>query len=471
MGSYINDRFLLNSKKGYRLYRKYARDMPIFDYHSHLPAGEIAENKRFRSITELWLAHDHYKWRAMRTCGVQERFITGDAGDFEKFMAFATTIVQMPRNPLYQWCHMELATFFGIDNILLSPETAELIYNRCNSFLEDSNFTTRKILEKMNVKTLFTTDDPVDDLSHHRAIRNAGTSNVEVLPTFRPDNALKVEDREGFLNWIEKLVYVTGIDVSNLNGFLDALKQRHDYFDSFGCRASDHGIDRPYSSEFDERRVDEIFKKLLSRKKLSSEEAEEYKSFMMYFFASLNAEKGWVMQLHIGASRNNNTRYFRLLGPDSGFDSIGDYPMADRLVRFLDRLDIDGILPKMVIFNLNPSDNELIVSIIGSFQGGDRPGKLQYGPAWWFNDTKRGIINQLNALSELGVLGKFIGMVTDSRSFLSFVRHDYFRRILCNMIGEEIESGDLPDNEDLFGNMISNICYKNAVNYFSMESS
>jgi len=467
MKNIINDDFLLTNRSAEKLYYDFARNMPIYDYHSHLPVEEIADDRCFHSITELWLGHDHYKWRAMRWCGVEEHFITGNASDFEKFKAWAGCMPFLLRNPLYQWCHMELKVFFGIDDMLLGPETAERIYDRCNMVLQNGDFSTRKILQKMNVYTLYTTDDPVANIKYHKMLRKDKSFDVKVYPAFRPDNALNVEDPVYFNRWIAELEKTTNKSIDTIDGLIEALEKCYESFHEAGCNTSDHGVELTFAPAPTLHEVRKHFKALRSGKKLTKKEVFQYRAFLMQIFAELNNLKGWVMQLHIGANRNNNTSYFEILGPDAGFDSIGEGHIGNQLVTYLDRLTTNENLPKMVIFNSNPRDNELLVSIIGSFQGGKKPGRIQFGPAWWFNDTKEGILRQLDALSGIGVLGRFIGMVTDSRSFLSFVRHDYFRRILCDLLGREIEKGVIPDDIELAGKIVQDICYNNAKRFFT----
>ncbi|MGQ9615038.1 MAG: glucuronate isomerase [Spirochaetota bacterium] len=469
MKKYMDNKFLLTNRKAEQLYNEFARDMPIFNYHSHLPVEEIASNRCFSTITELWLEHDHYKWRAMRWCGIEERFITGDAPDFEKFKAWAECMPFLLRNPLYHWCHMELREFFGIDDVILGPETAKDVYDRCNSVLQKGDLDVRTILKIMKVDTLYTTNDPVEELSYHKMLRNENSLNINIFPALRPDNALCIEDPELFNGWIRELGRTTDMDIDTFDDLIGGIEKSYENFHKAGCRASDHGIEVTYAQVPTLQKVRKLFSAARKGVKLKGKEIVQYKAFLMKIFAELNTRKGWVMQLHLGAKRNNNSLYFSKLGADSGFDSIGENHTGDQLVAYLDQLSIERQVPKMVIFNSNPRDNELLVSIIGSFQAGEKPGRIQFGPAWWFNDTEEGIIKQLEALSGLGVLGKFIGMVTDSRSFLSFVRHDYFRRILCNLLGSEMEKGTIPDDIELVGKTVQNICYNNARKFFTEE--
>jgi glucuronate isomerase len=466
---FITESFLLHNKPGKHLYEGYAKNVPIFDYHCHLPVRDIALNRQFEEITELWLAQDHYKWRAMRTNGIDEHFITGNAGSFEKFQAWACTVPNTIRNPLYHWSHMELRTFFGINNKLLGPSTAKEIYKACNDVLRADKLSVWKILRKMRVRVLSTTDDPVDDLEYHKKLSADSSFTIKVVPTFRSDPALRIWAPRDFNLWVSKLGEAANVEIQGYADFIEALKKRHDYFHEHGCRISDRGIEYPYAENYTEKAVAGIFRRVMIGENISQPETLKFKSAIMDVCTAMDAKKGWVQQLHIGALRNNNTRYMKLLGSDSGFDCIGDYKIAGPLVHFLDRHDTKGTLPKTVLFTINPSDNEMVVSVMGSFQDGPVPGKLQFGPGWWFNDTKEGMIRQMNALSNLGLLSRFIGMTTDSRSFLSFIRHDYFRRVLCSLLGKEIDCGELPDDIHLLGGVVNDICYKNAVNYFGIK--
>ena len=467
---FLSDSFLLYNRTSQRLYREYAVAQPIFDYHSHLPIIEIAENRAYSSITEAWLSHDHYKWRAMRTNGVDERYITGDASDREKFLAWAETVPRAVRNPLYHWTHMELNHYFDIGDVLLNGDSAEEIYKSCNELLKKEEFKPRSLLERMNVRGLCTTNDPTESLEHHLRLRADETCGFSVLPTFRPDRSLHIENPEGFKAWVFKLETVTGIEIKGFDAFLQALQKRHDEFHEAGCRASDHGLERVYTESYTESEVRAIFRKAMRGEIPTGSSTRKFKACMLAHFAWMDSRRNWVQMLHLGALRNNNTRFYNWLGPDSGFDSMGDWPHARQLVTFLDRLEQGNILPKTVLFNINPRDNDLFVSIAGSFQDKTVPGKIQIGPPWWFNDHRDGIVDHLNALSYGGLLSRFIGMVTDSRSFLSFPRHDYFRRILCNLLGEEMERGEIPDDMKLVGSMVRGICFHNAVSYFALEA-
>jgi glucuronate isomerase len=465
--SFIHDDFLLHSEPARRLYHEYAAAEPIIDFHSHLPASEIANDHRFRDLTEIWLDGDHYKWRAMRANGVAERYCTGDADSFEKFLEWATTVPYTLRNPLYHWTHLELKRYFDID-VALNESTAKAVWERANSALATSDFGTKGILRKFRVRVVCTTDDPCDDLAFHRQV-NAADSDLRIYPTFRPDRALQVDQPERFATWVRRLGQASNSQVTTLTALLEALKQRHDAFHAIGGRLSDHGL--PYCSATPclESLAASIFGRALNGVAASKEEHEQFASFMMLFFGHLDAEKGWIKQLHLGALRSVNTRQGRELGPDTGFDNIGDWPQAERLCAYLDLLDRESALPKMVLYNLNPADDYLFATAAGSFQDGSVAGKIQFGSGWWFLDQKEGMELQLNALSNAGLLSRFIGMVTDSRSFMSFPRHEYFRRVLCNLLGKDIAKGELPNDMELVGGMVSNICFANARNFLGLE--
>lgn len=465
---FITEKFLLRTKTSEYLY-DLVKDLPIIDYHCHLPVSEIAANKKFGNITQIWLYGDHYKWRAMRTNGVDEKFITGNASDWEKFNAWAETVPYTVRNPLYHWTHMELKNPFGIRGKLLNGKTSREIWEHCNELLGLDGFSTRGLLNHFNVKVFCTTDDPLDSLEHHKKI-SEDNFNVKILPTFRPDKGMTVEDLESFTLWLRKLQEITSSEINSFNKYIEALKVRHEYFHKNGCRLSDHGLEVPYAEDYTSGEVENIFQKIIKGKNLTANEILKFKSAMMHEFALMDYEKGWVQQLHIGALRNNSSRMIKTLGPDTGFDSIGDFEIAAPLAKFLDRLDSGNHLPKTIIYNLNPKDNEVIAAMIGNFQDGSIPGKLQYGSAWWFLDQKDGIEKQLNALSNMGLLSRFVGMLTDSRSFLSYSRHEYFRRILCSMIGDDIENGLIPDSEEIVVPLVKNICYYNAQAYFQFPT-
>lgn len=467
MKPFMDENFLLNNETAVKLYHDYAKNMPIFDYHCHLSPKEIAENKRYKNITEVWLGGDHYKWRAMRSNGVDEKYITGDAPDKEKFMKWAETMPKCIGNPLYHWTHLELKRYFGIDK-LLSPETAEEIWEKCNEMLQRDEFTARGLIERSNVKALCTTDDPTDTLEHHIAIANDKTFKVKVLPAFRPDKSFNIE-KDGFVDWIGKLGKVAGIEIKTFDDLKRALRQRLEFFHKIGCRVSDHAMDPIVYEEGSEEEASLILAKALNYEKLTETEIKKYKTQVMLFLGREYSKLGWVMQLHIGTMRNNNSRMMKLLGPDTGFDATGDYVFAQALSRFLDKLDSTDELPKTILYCLNPRDNDVLATIMGCFQGGGIPGKIQFGSGWWFNDQKDGMIRQMVTLANLGLLSRFVGMLTDSRSFLSYTRHEYFRRILCNLLGEWVEAGEAPNDMKLLGSMVEDICFNNAKNYFGID--
>lgn len=469
MKPFIDDDFLLATHTAKQLYHDVACHMPIFDYHCHLPVKEIADNINFENLTHIWLNGDHYKWRAMRTNGIDEKFITGDADDYEKFTAWAATVPMTLRNPLYHWTHMELKRPFGITDTLLGPSTAKEIYEACTRMLQTEAFSTRGLMKRANVKVVCTTDDPVDTLEHHIQIREDRSFDINVLPCFRPDKAMAAESPEAFNAWTNQLEAATNIDICSFDNFLKAIEKRHDYFHACGCRLSDHGLEQPYAEEYRRREINFCFELLRSGKTLTPVKLLKFKSAMMIELARMDARKDWTQQFHFGALRNTNTPAFRKLGPDTGYDVIGDFSIAGPLTGFLDNLTLKGILPKTILYVLNPRDNEMIASIIGAFQDGSVPGKIQFGSGWWFNDQKDGMERQINALSNLGLLSRFVGMLTDSRSFLSYSRHEYFRRVLCNLIGNDVENGELPYDMDLLGKMIQDICYNNAVAYFGID--
>jgi glucuronate isomerase len=463
--AFIHDDFLLGNKPARRLYHNFAAAEPIFDYHCHIPPSDIAENRQFKNLSEIWLEGDHYKWRAMRSNGVAEKFCTGNATPEEKFHAWAETVPQTLRNPLYHWTHLELKRYFGITD-LLSEKTAAKIWRQANARLASPALTTQGILKKFKVKVVCTTDDPVDNLGHHRAFAEQGHP-TKMLPAFRPDKALTVNQPADFNKWVEQLAAAANTDINDFSAFISALEKRHEFFHSQGCRLSDHGMNHCFADFCSEKVAAGIFAKARKGAALSVLEHSQFASFMMVFFGHLDAQRGWTKQLHLGALRNNNDRLLKQLGPDTGFDSIGDFPQANALSAYLNRLDADNLLPKTVIYNLNPADNYIFATMIGNFQDGTIPGKIQYGSGWWFLDQQEGMEWQINALSSLGLLSRFIGMITDSRSFMSYPRHEYFRRTLCNLIGRDIESGAIPNDEKLIGPMIQNICYANAKNYLA----
>jgi len=465
---FLTEDFLLQTKTAKILYHEHAENMPIYDYHCHLPAEQIAADHRFGNLTQAWLYGDHYKWRAMRANGVEEKYITGDASDCEKFDKWARTVPYCIRNPLYHWTHLELKKPFGIKGKLLGPETAREIYDRCTEMLRTPQFSVRNLMRKANVKLVCTTEGPLDSLEHHKRIRKDGFE-IKVYTAFRPDKAMAAEDLPGLNVFIDKLEEVCDMEIANFSSYIEALRNRHQYFHKNGCRLSDHGLETAYAEDYTESEIKKIFSKIRSGKNLDLSQRLKFKSAMMVEFALMDYESGWVQQLHLGALRNTSTRMFRALGPDVGYDSIGDLEIARPLAKFLDRLDMNNKLPKTILYNLNPRDNALCATMVGNFQDGSAAGKMQYGSAWWFLDQKDGIESQINVLSNMGLLSRFVGMLTDSRSFLSYPRHEYFRRILCNLLGNDVEAGLLPGDLGLLGRMVEDICFNNAKNYFSME--
>lgn len=468
MKAFLDDNFLLHSKTAERLYHEFAHEIPIIDYHNHLPPQEIANNKQFENLTQAWLYGDHYKWRAMRTCGVDESFITGNRSDREKFDQWASIVPYTVRNPLFHWTHLELQRYFGISDLLKSG-TSRKIYDECSEKLQMTTFSVRNLLLKMNVELLCTTDDPTDSLEYHRQLSNDGFE-ITVLPAFRPDKAMNIGDLPGFRKYLQKLEAVSDISITTFNEYLSALRSRHDFFASMGCRVSDHGLDHIYYEEYTDKEIRKIFEKVLSGKDIDQVQERQFKSAMLHHFAVWDHEKGWVQQFHLGALRNTNSRKMKELGPDTGWDSIGDYTQAQALAKFLDRLDSHNQLAKTVIYNLNPADNEVFATMTGNFNDGSVAGKIQWGSAWWYLDQKDGMTRQLNTLSSMGLLSKFIGMLTDSRSFLSFPRHEYFRRILCDLFAQDIENGEIPNDINWTGKLIQDICYNNNKNYFGWET-
>ncbi len=465
MKPFMDENFLLQTETAQKLYHEHAAKMPIFDYHCHINPKDIAEDRRFNTITEIWLAGDHYKWRGMRTNGVDERFCTGDASDWEKFEKWAETVPHTLRNPLFHWTHLELKKFFGINEVL-SPKNARQIYDACNAKLQTPEYSCRGIIRMANVHTICTTDDPVDSLEYHRQIKESGFE-VAVLPAWRPDKAMAVEQPISYNQYINQLASVAGMEINTFSDLMTALDKRHQFFHENGCRLSDHGLDTAFAEDYTRDEIDALFIKVRVGYRLTTREILKFKSCMLYEFGVMDHSRGWAQQFHIGALRNNNTRLFNKLGPDTGFDSIGDKPVAEPLSKLLNRLDTEDKLCKTVLYNLNPADNELYATMIGNFQDGSVPGKMQYGSGWWFLDQKDGMEKQINALSNLGLLSRFVGMLTDSRSFLSYTRHEYFRRTLCNILGNDVENGEIPNDMELLGQMVENICFNNAKNYFN----
>jgi len=462
---FIHKDFILQTKAARRLYHKFAEAEPIFDYHCHLSPKDVAENRQFNDLFEIWLEGDHYKWRAMRSNGVAEKYCTGNATPFEKFKAWAATVPNTLRNPLYHWTHLELARYFDIHE-LLDESSAARIWQKANEKLATPKLSVHSILKKFQVTHIGTTDDPADDLRWHKQFAASGHP-TQMLPAFRPDKALTVHQPDGFNKWVAQLAAAANVDIGSFGDFLDALRKRHDFFHALGCRLSDHGLNQCYAEFCNEKTAGAIFAQARKGQAAGPLEHAQFATFMMVFFGHLDAKKGWTKQLHLGALRNNNTRLLTQLGPDTGFDSIGDFSQCQALSAYLNHLDTENSLPKTVIYNLNPADNYAFAAMIGNFQDGTIPGKVQYGSGWWFLDQKEGMEWQLNALSNLGLLSRFIGMVTDSRSFMSYCRHEYFRRTLCNLIGRDIENGEIPNDDTLVGPMIRNICYGNAKNYMN----
>jgi len=463
----INENFVLTNETAKMLYEKYAKDMPIIDYHCHINPKEIFENRKFDNITQVWLGGDHYKWRLMRSNGVAENEITGDADDFTKFLRFSEMLPKAIGNPMYHWCHLELNKYFDFDGIL-DGDSAKDVFDLCNEKLQSDDMTVRALIEKSNVKMIGTTDDPIDSLEWHKKIKEDKSFGTIVCPTFRPDKAVNI-DKAGFVEYINKLGEITGIEMNNIDDVKDALAQRLDYFCEMGCRATDHGLDYVVYEPTTGFAVNDIFKKAMNEEKISQLEADQYKTELMLFLGEKIAEKGIVMQLHYGAQRNTNTKMFKKLGADTGFDCISVKNCGEALTGFLNALEVKGKLPKTIIYSLNPHDNELIDTTLGCFQGTEAQGKIQHGSAWWFSDTKSGMEAQLKSLANLSLLGNFVGMLTDSRSFLSYTRHDYFRRILCNLIGEWVEKGEYPNDEKTLGKLVKDICYNNAEKYFNIR--
>jgi glucuronate isomerase len=465
---FMGEDFLLQTKTAELLYNEYAKQMPIIDYHCHLSPQQIAEDIKFENLTQAWLYGDHYKWRAMRTSGVDESYCTGNKSDYEKFEKWAATVPYTMRNPLYHWTHLELKRYFGIEEIL-NTNTARLVYDNASAQIQTDAFSIKNLIRKMNVKVICTTDDPIDSLEYHKTLAESDFE-VKIKPAFRPDKAMEVSSAANFVAYVKKLEAVTNLSVYSFEDYLFALQNRHDFFASMGCSVSDHGLEEIYVEDFTGQEIETIFSKVYGGKELNLLEQRKFKSCMLLHFAEWDWEKGWVQQYHLGALRNNNSRMLSKLGPDTGWDSIGDFSQAAALSKFLNKLDSEDKLAKTIIYNLNPADNELMASMIGNFNDGSVAGKIQFGSGWWFLDQKDGIIKQLNALSNMGLVSRFVGMLTDSRSFLSFPRHEYFRRILCNLFGDEIENGELPNDTKWVGQIIQDICYNNANDYFGWNN-
>jgi glucuronate isomerase len=465
MKEFINEDFLLQNDLARKLYHEHSEGMPIIDYHCHLSPEAIAADRRFDDLGQLWLEGDHYKWRAMRANGIDEKYITGNATFRDKYDRWAETVPFTMRNPLYAWTHLELKRVFGISRIL-NRSTAPEIWEECTDLLRKPEYSARGLMKKFNVEVICTTDDPVDNLEYHIILKKSNFG-IKVLPAWRPDKAMAVEDPSKFGEYINKLSEVSDTEIKGFNSLIAALRQRHQFFADAGCLLSDHGIEQFYSEDCTASEADAILRKVTTGTLVSQEEVVKFKSVMLYELAVMDAERGWTQQFHYGALRNNNSRMLAKIGPDTGYDSIGDFHVARDLSKLLGRLDVAGKLTKTILYNLNPRDNELIATMIGNFQDGSVPGKMQFGAGWWFLDQETGMINQLNALSLMGLLSRFVGMLTDSRSFVSYPRHEYFRRILCNMLGDDIEKGKLPETEmETIGKMVENISYYNAKNYF-----
>ena len=465
MKKFLDEDFLLTNKTAVKLYHDFAKQMPVIDYHCHLSPADIANDRQFENITQVWLAGDHYKWRAMRTNGVDEKYITGNASDKEKFMHWAATVPYTLRNPLYHWTHLELQRYFDIHTIL-NEDSAAKIYDECSEKLRLPEFSVKNLLRKMNVHTVCTTDDPVDNLQYHQQLK-AGGFEIPVLPAFRPDHAMNPDDHAIFNKYTDGISAASGITINNFNDYLTALKQRHDFFAENGCKVSDHGLEEIYAERYTEQEIINIFEKLRNGNHLNAEENRKFRSAMLFHFAEWDHEKGWIQQYHLGAIRNNNSRMSGRLGADTGWDSIGNFNHGKSVSKFLNTLDCNDKLAKTILYNLNPADNELMATMIGNFNDGSARGKMQWGSAWWFLDQKDGMTKQINALSNMGLLSRFVGMLTDSRSFLSYPRHEYFRRLVCNIFGEEIENGELPDDINWTGKVIQDICFNNAKEYFN----
>ena len=466
MKEFLDDHFLLSNKTAQLLYHEHASGLPIIDYHCHLSPADLSNDRVFKSLTEIWLEGDHYKWRAMRANGINERYITGEADSKEKFDKWVQTVPYTLRNPLYHWTHLELQRYFGITR-LLNLDTADEIYNRANELLQTQGYSCRNLVKKMGVEVICTTDDPIDSLEHHDTI-NQSNDSFHVYPTFRPDRAFTVNDIDEYNKYLNLLEEVSGISIITYTDLLQALKNRIDFFHSHGCRLSDHGIEKMdhIGDSFD---PEITFKKIRKGLEVEQKELSSFRNSVMIELSRIYHERGWTQQFHLGALRNTNTRMRAKLGPDTGYDSIGDFAQSEALACFLNELDSTNQLAKTILYNLNPADNEVMATMIGNFNDGSIPGKVQYGSGWWFLDQKDGMEKQLNTLSNMGLLSRFVGMLTDSRSFMSYPRHEYFRRILCNLIGTDVENGELPNDMNLLGKLVSDVCYYNAKTYFEFD--
>ncbi|HKM93314.1 MAG TPA: glucuronate isomerase [Prolixibacteraceae bacterium] len=465
MKTFMNENFMLNSKSAERLYHEYAKGLPIIDYHNHLPPHEIAGDINFKNLTQIWLYGDHYKWRAMRANGIDEKYITGDASDFEKFEKWAETVPYTLRNPLYHWTHLELQRYFGI-NELLNANSTKAIFEKTENQLQQSDFSVQNLLRRVNIDTLCTTDDPADKLENHLALAK-NNPGFKVLPTWRPDKAMNAENAKTYNEYLDKLGESADIEIKTVEDLITALQKRHDFFNEAGCRISDHGIEEFYAEDYIQKEIDNIFNKVRGGGELNSDEILKFKSFMLIEGAKMDHASNWAQQFHYGVIRNNNSRMLAQLGADTGFDSIGDFSVAKAMVKFFNKLESSDQLAKTIIYNINPGDNEMVATMLGNFNKGPVAGKIQFGSGWWFLDQKQGMIEQMNSLSALGLISKFVGMLTDSRSFLSFPRHEYFRRIMCNLFGEDMENGEIPNDFGLVGGIVQDISYNNAKNYFN----
>lgn len=466
MKKFLGQNFLLQTETAKRLYHEYAKDMPIIDYHCHLPPDQIANDINFKNLTHIWLYGDHYKWRAMRANGVNEDYITGNKSDWEKFEKWAATVPYTLRNPLYHWTHLELQRYFDIHEVL-NADNARRIYDECNEKLRSPEYSVRNLISGKKVEMIGTTDDPLDNLEHHQKISKDGFA-TQVLPSFRPDKAMYSEDTVALNAYVDQLEGVTNTNIQDLDTYLSALKSRHDYFAANGCKVSDHGLEHMFAEDYTEQEIKSIFQKIRSKQTITPQESAKFKTFMLFEFAVWDHEKGWVQQYHVGALRNNNTRALSELGPDTGWDSIGDFSQGRALSTFLNKLQKENKLTKTILYNLNAGDNDVFAAMTGNFNDGSVAGKIQFGSGWWFNDQKDGMIAQLTSLSNIGLISQMVGMLTDSRSFMSFPRHEYFRRILCNLFGNDIENGELPNDIEWTGSVIKNICYNNAKKYFEL---